>query len=1462
MGKSCSIIAHVRNSEGKVVQSRLFNDLYAHLGDRALTKEYYKTGTDEQFLGRVRDRAKFDENGEITFNSLRKLANINVNQERLIANLNKEIGAGVYPYDEAITKVLDFNRNSSFNEDYMATITLSKGQYQLSIVPRTKANEAALEREVQNRALRDRLMYHLNKAGVAVGFLNEDDKVDGRYSTINAEKTADGMYQLIRVANGERLTETLAEEAGHFAVGALGNSPLVERLTNTLTPEVQKRLLGDSYEEKALGSNSAREVAGTLVGRALMNEVDLDTPWNRLANRVADLAKRVFATIKGDEVLKAMVEAKTIARDIARGFMSAEQQGDIEEALKIRETLYSAKSSMNTKTYRQVVNALDKTAAQLRAISNDVLAGKARAILGVTESGRASIINANPNNALSDGLALDGIAEAMEMILDMIGPGKEINSILDSVDFLNTADFMSNMPENGRKLRQVHTFVTNSINLQRLITEAIKTLPGKESLTGDVTNVQVTDSLGNVTSIDLSKVLRDLTEANEQVLSELMNKEKQFFLRFLEDSFGSKYVYRASRVIWNIGKHRKKNSEGKTKLLITQKGGKVDLSSVLECLESDISIFDQWLSSMSNNADVIGQICDKVTKMANKQADDLTNMCWDELRVLEARFNAIKGVKKEDLFERDSEGNFTGNIISEYFWGDYERDWKEFKDAEFENFKNSTPNLDDLSEFEKAIRWDMYFRPLAKAWHKNNSQWSDTEGRYIPNDSYRNSGFSALMRDRELRSWYYDFMELKRSLDSRLPEGSTLPVRMPQFKGTFTNLIRNNGGLLKGTGAALRSKLRDTFCESSEDTDFGADNTYNSEEEERFANALAFEKEKINRLPIYGVNKLQNMKELSTDIFGSMLAYAGMANSYQAMSQIVDTFEVGKEVLNQRRVEGDTTEESRKGGPSRAYNRYLKFLDKQVYGVSSTKFKIGKHLVWEKIIGALSSFASKYFLGGNVVGGAVNAMTGFNELFKESIAGEEFTIKDFANANKLYFGSFVQNWLEYGKEFKENKVGLFIRHFNILGDNRGEYREWNTDKARRIYNFFGESLFLPYKSGDHYMQSISYLALANKIRVYDSNGNPISLFKAYKVVDNVDINGNKGGKTLELQGTFFKSKEGKAQYDLIQSIIGQIRNSIGGSPFGGIIRLSQEEQDYLNSKGYNLADTENTLKSLEEDSYRLTWTVDDESSFMDRCREINNRMHGIYNNQDKTAFHQLWYGNALLSMKGYALGMIERRWSRGHYSTALGHEVEGTMNTLGKVIFTDSLGFTKTLLAVFLPMSKKAKLEMYKAGFSKNQVANMKRNWGDALLILSLALIRALTAPNPDDEDEDEESSNVASGLAYYFSNRLYREQAAFNVPTEMLFELQTLGDLTPAGVSALADVGKMAYQLAGAPFADEENATFFYQSDKEGRYEQYDSKGVVHFWRMFPYIRSVYTFEHPYDAAKSYEYGRSIKAR
>lgn len=1474
MGESCALTAHVKNSKGEVVESKLYNDLLHHLSNRGLAKQYYGVGTNSGFLDKVRDRAEFDENGEITFNSLRKLAKINIEQEKLLSTLNDDIGAGILAYDEAITKLQNFNRNSQFNREFMATISPVKGKYQLSVVPRTELNEATLESVVANRTLQDRLMYRLNKNGVSVEFMEKDDKVNGRYSTENARRTADGLYNLIRVAKGEKLVPTLAEEAGHFAVGALGKSPLVERLLSLLTPEVQQKVLGDEYETKVLGISGAREVAGTLVGKALMNDVVNETPWDKLANRVAELAKRVFATLKGDQVLKDALDANRIARDIARNFMSSDFEGSIENALEIKETLYSSKSSINTITFREVMNGLMKATSQLRAISDDAIAKSVKSIINAVGEGRIGTINANPNIAMSDSLALDGIAEALVRILDMVGPGKEINNLLDSVDFLNTSDFYSNMASNGNKLRQVRIFITNSVHLQKEVMKAMKVLPGKENLIGDVTNIEVPDELGNLVSINLPVILKYLTEMNNALLLELETKERQFFLRFCEDTLGSKYVYRATRVIWNLS-GKKVDRDGKVRRVIVQEGGRVDISSVLKYLEEDINLFEAYLGSMSNNSDLIGQIVDKVTRAANMYANKMTNQCHDELRVLEHRFREFKDVEMSDLFERFDDGTLSGNIISPLHWGKWENDWKEFKDSEFENFKRNTPGLDKLSEFEKGLKWDRYFRPLAKDWHKANSKWDKVEERYTPSPAVYDNSYNfhkVIPASSPIMDWYNDYMKLKTGLDERLPNGSTIPVRMPQFKGRFTNIVRNqDGNKAKAFYNAVCSKLRDAFCESSEDTDFGSDQTYNSEDEERFANTLAHEKEKIHRLPLYGIRKLPNMSELSTDIFYSTLAYAGMANSYLAMSKIVDTIEVGSTVLKEQRTVEDNTLEKNRKSASRAYTRYVKHLDKQVYGISMSKHKIGKKIILEKVVATLTSLASKYFLGGNVVGGMVNTLTGFNELTKEALAGEHFTVEDFARANAVYFKYFVQNWVEGGKDVKENKLSLFIRHFDILNESNVKQRDWHTEHRhrRRISNMFGASLFLPYKSGDHYMQTIPYIALGNKIKLYDERGNKISLFNAYSVVDNEDTYGRKGGKTLQMTEKFFKTKKGKEEYDRIHSIISKINNSLSGGLLGGVISLTTEEQDYLNKKGYSLADTENTLYSLKMDAEALTWSTADEVVFRNKCQEICDRLHGLYANQSKTVFHQNWFGNAMLSMRGYALGMTERRFAPGHYSIALGHDVDSSVNTAAKVLFTSHLSASAKLAAMMmpfdflgLPIGKKARLAMYKAGFSKNQVANMRRNWGDALLICLLWILRSLTAKGDDDDDDDyvDPDYELGMGRIHYFSERVFREQAAFNTPLGLYNEAATLGSILPSAGSALMDIAKMGYEFGGATIADESNSDFFYQSDKEGKYEEGDMKGLVHLKRMTPYYRSLYTFEHPYDAAESYRFGRRVR--
>lgn len=1478
MAESCSLKCHVRNPKGEVVESRLFNDLLHYTSNnRELTKEYYGVGTNQEFLDKVQGEAKFDENGQITLQSLRELTDLktHVEDKALLDMLNKDIGAGVYDYEEAMPKLQYFNRNSQFNNEFLATLEQTgDGKYRLHVVKNNRANLNALTKTISDRTLQDRILYYLNRAGVDVEFIKHDEKVGGRYSTKNAKRTADGLYRLIQVAKGEHIDADLAEEAGHFAVGALGNSPLVTRLMNLLTPEVQKKLIGSKeIEGKYLGNQSRRELAGYLVGRAIAGHIDERASWQSLLHRIINKIKRIFAHVTGNNILRDAAEIEKIADRIASGFMSPDFSGDVQASLKTSESLYSAKDSFNTKVFKTVANRLYLQAEEMANIDRSLYT-KFNNIAGQVVAGRG---NAQGAGILSDYIALEGITESISLLSDLMRG--EIPDLLTSIDFDNAADFNTNMVRNARALRVLRTFTRNALAIINEVNSATTNIQGADRLQGDLDRVQIVDSDGQKHTYNLLEItdkLSQLLRGKEGLINQLKNKETQYFTKFCENAYGSKYVNRSARVLFDWKK------EHGNSLIRFVGDEKIPIADLINDMESDIGIFDRWLGSMSNNPDVIGQIADKTTKLANKWADDLTNKAWDELRMLQRELQEI-GLSNTDIFCEVSTrtGELTGNIVSKYVWGDYEADWAEFKRKCAEDFKEAHPEIENMTDFERSILWDSYFKPLARTWHRGNgaspahSQWSEEEQRYIPSDDYLSQQYiDTIESNPERLKWLNKYMQLKKSLDSRLPEGSTNSVRMPQFKGTFMNRVRNRrltDNAASAFGGSLRTALRETFCESSEDTDYGSDQTYNNIEEDIFQNKLAFEKEKLNRLPIYGINKLKDMTEISTDLFQSTLAYAGMANTYAAFDTIVDTLEVGSEVLNRRKVGGVYTESENRANKSRAYNRYLKFLDKQVYGISTKKVKIGRGLVINKVAGFLSGLASKVFLGGNVPGGMVNLGTGAIEVFKEGLAGEYYSIKDWRKAHKMYWGSLGSNlgswWVDIGKQMKEDKVSLFIRHFNILGDNKEKQRNWETRRNRANYFLYNESLFLPYKMGEHYMQSMSYLALANSIKVYDVDGTETSLYDAYSVEHLEDETGKTfKDRTLALNGVYLKDAESVEKYHMLEDILSEIDNALqSSSPFGRITNFTQEQLDYMNEKGYYMDDLSTLRTLIETDKYNLTWSIDDESAFMDKAREINNRMHGIYNNQDKVATQQSIFGNMLLSMKGYALGLAERRFGTSKHSTALGGEVEGSMRTLLKVIMssaTDRGGFSLTMRAILFPFGKKAKQNMLRAGFSANQFYNMRRNWGDGAAIVALLLLKLLTeAPVGDDDDDDEGETDILAGLVYYFSSRLFREQAAYNTPRGWSDESSTLLNVAaPAGFSVLTQLWSIASGAVGSQFASEDDSEYFYQSSKEGIYEEGDAKWERKFWRMFPYLRSEYVFNHPYDAAASYEYGRKLR--
>ena len=85
----------------------------------------------------------------------------------------------------------------------------------------------------------------------------------------------------------------------------------------------------------------------------------------------------------------------------------------------------------------------------------------------------------------------------------------------------------------------------------------------------------------------------------------------------------------------------------------------------------------------------------------------------------------------------------------------------------------------------------------------------------------------------------------------------------------------------------------------------------------------------MKRLPLYGINKLKDINELSTDVFHSTLAYASMAYTYQQIGSLVDMMEIGTTVFKNRKVEGVI--EKNKKFTSRSYKRYIQFLDNNIF---------------------------------------------------------------------------------------------------------------------------------------------------------------------------------------------------------------------------------------------------------------------------------------------------------------------------------------------------------------------------------------------------------------------------------------------------------------------------------------------------------------------------------------------------
>ena len=160
------------------------------------------------------------------------------------------------------------------------------------------------------------------------------------------------------------------------------------------------------------------------------------------------------------------------------------------------------------------------------------------------------------------------------------------------------------------------------------------------------------------------------------------------------------------------------NFKKEGKLINFKKAENIPIEDFMKHLENDINFFERWVTSMSNNPDIVGQIVDKSVKHANKISDDLTYNDYEELEEIKKRFEYLKKKKLisslREILEVDSSNNLTGNLISELNFGEWEDSFNKMKEEAREEFNRLYPNTDNLSDIAKGILWNNYFKPKYK----------------------------------------------------------------------------------------------------------------------------------------------------------------------------------------------------------------------------------------------------------------------------------------------------------------------------------------------------------------------------------------------------------------------------------------------------------------------------------------------------------------------------------------------------------------------------------------------------------------------------------------------------------------------------------------------------------------------------------------------------------------------------
>lgn len=1308
--------------------SKLWADLKNKYKDMSITKGIYSAVMNKSFLENYGDKLIYDANGEPTLESLEGyVTGATMNTDAQAADfMVRYNAAGFNGIADAVRTAVEFNNQ---HEDMIMDVGFIDTKR--PIISVKKAGLDSILRKKQIEAMQhenqevERLM---EKFGLKVNVLDVTPwNASFVMSPENLGETAHGLQGVVNLANNISGYQSLTDSFAHMLVEVMRveNNPIIVRAEKFLqdNPNLVEEILGEDYDDLRTQYNDRNtplllytHALGKLVAGIVNKEIagNDNQVTTRAAHALENFIKTVFKTNDKaliDEVNKLVEELKGSAQEIMdRDYLSTETMQRFKDMgrtiLQTQNALFGARQKLKKASQA----AEDNMLKFLKVYANDE-----------KRTNEVEKMYAVLDDHMRNAKFLEGTLSFFNDIVENVKNDMEaVRNTMRSAD-----PTFYDLKGCAHELLNLHNMVSCFREPVNMMKGALREMLEEATVNDDERSI-IESILLNVAPQCIS-IINDA----EHDLYDLNRKTIELFAnRFFNDGNGE--------LVIPYGKH---------------KGEVIELSQILDVSMGDINILQRLLVSASNTDDMFIQLIDEIITDTDERERSAATAIDHKIQQLDKvlRESMGRNYSTSFMYERDSNGNLTGNIVSGYRLAEWQRDRQAEEDrlTELYTDRNGEINLEKVSlDMQK---WDADnsskepYRVLdPRKFQDKDGKWkmvNDTPRTYrMPGEKYRDGNFQKDWSDAQ-KQYYKEYIKIKQEqLDMLLPVDRVHPFRAIQMMVASTGeaILNSDNGIMGGLKNAASAFVDNYFRITENDNGEYYDGSqgkvkgyigalrrkYQLGRKNVSSTPLTFDKRVYKEVPTYFCKSLENMSKLSTDATSALREYNLMAVHYNCMHSIADMMELFKEHNRYRSIKtvndmgqkviekvskkiGGRTETAEMEAEfeteaTNVYKRVEELIDARVYNRTREQgTRIIGNLTSGKIIDDLIKLTSFSLLGYSAFSGINNVLMAKQQMMIEAFGGRYFGMKEWAKADKEFMKYAFEVFAELHTPYTTSRLGLLGEMFNVGQGWKEHIKDSKAYKNsfEQFMSNFGPSCLL--ESGEYSIQMSTAISMMLGYKLYkgdivkDADGNITNEYVTlWDAIEKRDVK-NKSGKIVDAK-----------------------------------LYIKDEYKDYVKKDGKKFV-----LRGGSNDVKKLSKLIG----------HVNQMMHGIYNKEDQAVITRYGVGRMLMLFRKHMVPQLQNRYrglgkSRPIYNFRTGEFEEGYMVTAWRFI-RDCLRSKDSIRRLQMDgiddaESLAGRIALIKGALTKYEKTNLRKATMEITQLAVLFIIGSLLMADWDEEDD------------------------------------------------------------------------------------------------------------------------------